>query len=116
MVPLFRQNGGFANVESVFDYAANFSSFTMRTRRRFSAEFKAKVALEASQGPRDGRQAGGQADERPEALTAACISEIGLKLFNQCLSVGHSAINLLMPPLVQRCSQAIYEETPRFGF
>jgi hypothetical protein len=30
----------------------------MRTRSQFSAEFKAKVALEAIKGPRDGRGAG----------------------------------------------------------
>ena len=38
----------------------------MRTRRRFSAEFKAKVALEAIKGHRDGRGAGDQARAAPD--------------------------------------------------
>ena len=39
----------------------------MRTRRRFSAEFKAKVALEAIKGDETVRRAGDQARTAPDA-------------------------------------------------
>ena len=44
----------------------------MKTRRRFSAEFKAKVALERDQVPRDGRGAGNQARLAPDT---DCVAE-----------------------------------------